>query len=251
MTSDLSRSRPLPAVREWSASGRLSFKVAVPPSHVVKAYFLASALGLALCLADQSFADPSTFGPILTAHSWNGEDCDATCVAGLQRQRWLALVPGKDGWSLEPTKLSFDDVNAKGVQSSVDGAEFYLAHPAVVAGHAATPNMRFKGKPYQFFDKHVAPLRIAFHDRAYEIGVEGHDVVLRSGGRKSVIGGIDPDDSTDTMLFWAGDLDGDGEIDLIVDRSNSKNGQYCLMLSSANKNPDEIVADVGCQFFSG
>jgi hypothetical protein len=46
-------------------------------------------------------------------------------------------------------------------------------------------------------------------------------------------------------------LDGDGEIDLIVERSNSKNGQYRLMLSSANKNPDRIVAEVGGQFFSG
>ena len=178
-------------------------------------------------------------------------DCDAVCVAGLKRERWLALVPGKDGWSLVPTRLSFGDVDAKGVQSSVNGAEFYLAHPAVVAGHAATPDMRFKGNPYPLIAMHVAPLRIAFHDRAYQIAVEGHDVVLRSGGRKSVIGRNDPDDSADTTLFWAGDLDGDGEIDLIVERSNSKNGQYCLMLSSANKNPDRIVADVGCQFFSG
>lgn len=222
--------------------------MAQPSSRVVKAYCLAAALGLALCLPDRSLADPSAFGPILTADGWNGMDCDATCVAGLQRQRWLALVPGRDGWSLVATKLSFDDVDAKGIQSSISGAEFYLGHPAIVAGHAATPNMRFKGKPYQFFDLHAAPLRIAFHDRAYEVAVEGHDVVLHSGGRKSVIGGIDPDDDTDTALFWAGDLDGDGEIDLIVYRANSKNGQYCLMLSSANKKPDSIVDDVGCQF---
>ena len=187
----------------------------------------------------------------MTAQSWNGEDCDANCVAGLRRQRWLALTPGKDGWSLVPTKLSFDDVDAKGVQSSTSGAEFYLAHPAIVAGHAATPNMRFKGKPYQFFDLHAAPLRIAFHDRAYEIAVDGLEVVLRSTGRKSVIGSVDPDHDAETTLFWAGDLDGDGEIDLIVYRGDSKNGQYCLMLSSANKKPDGIVHDVGCQFFSG
>ncbi len=218
----------------------------------MKAHWFAAALVVLSCASDRTSADPlSDVGPILVANDWNGMDCDAACVAGHGRQRWLALVPGKDGWSLLPTRLSFDDVDAKGVRSSVAGAEFYLAHPALVAGRAATPDMRFKGNPRSFLDPHAAPLRIVFHGRAYQLAVEGHDVVLRSGDRKSVAGREDADEYEETDLLWAGVLDGDGQLDLILDRRNSKNGRTCLMLSSVNRKPGELVADVGCQFFSG
>ena len=232
----------------------LSFRVVVPPTPAVKTCCLAIALSVLLSLSAPASAEQlSDFGPILTAHDWNGMDCDTTCVAGLKRQHWLALVPGNDGWSLVPTRLSFDEPNKNGVRSSVQGAEFYLAHPALLAGHAAAPDMRFKGRPRAFVDRHASPLQMVFRDHTYEIAIEGHDVVLRSGGRKSVIGGVNEDlgDLSETTLLWAGDLDGDGDIDLIIQRVSAKNGRLCLLLSSANKVPSRIVSDVGCQFFSG
>ncbi len=218
----------------------------------MKSCWFAAALVVLSCAPDRTSADSlPDVDPILAANDWKGMDCDAACVAAHRRQRWLALVPGQGGWSLLPTRLSFDDVDAKGVRSSVAGAEFYLAHPALAVGRAATPDMRFKGNPRSFLGPQAAPLRIAFHGRAYQLAVEGHDVVLRSGDRKSVVGREDADEYEETSLLWAGDLDGDGKLDLILDRRNSKSAGTCLMLSSVNRKPGELVADVGCQYFSG
>jgi len=53
-------------------------------------------------------------------------------------------------------------------------------------------------------------------------------------------------------ILWAGDLDRDGKLDLIVDSEdgNEKNSETCLLLSSiANKN--KLVKNAACQFYGG
>ena len=218
----------------------------------MKVLCVAAALTLAVqpCLADPAMAAPeaATSGELLVASGWNGMDCDPACVAALMPKHWLALVPGKNGWSLVPARLSFDDVDAKGIQSGVDGAEFYLAHPALVAGHAPTPDMHFKGTPHAI--KAGSPLRISFGGRSYELALERHAVVLRGAGRTSTVNVVD-ETFDDTVLVWAGDLDGDGWLDLIVDVTTEKNGRYCLLLSSEARKPGELVRSAACQFFSG
>lgn len=214
---------------------------------------LAAKVLLTLLCAGASADESSDRTPILDVHGWNGSDCYGDCIVDLERQPWLALVPGHGGWTLVPTRLSFDNVETMGIHSSVEHAEFHLSHPALVAGHAETPNVRFKDQARAFYPGHVDPLRFSFHDRRYEFAVEGHELVLRNANRKSsigVVGGEDYDDS-DVLVLWAGDLDGDGEIDAIVHKTNTKNGQLCLLLSSANEDPRALVSEVGCQFFSG
>jgi len=209
-------------------------------------------LALLQCVAGPASADPASDGvQILGAVGWNGADCYGDCIDVLKGQRWLALVPGRDGWSVVPTQLSFDDVDSKGIHSTVAGAEFYLSHPAILTGHATTPNMRFKDNARQFYPTHTEPVRFVFHDRKYDVMAEGDEVVLRSGRRRTPIGDINAEMESQSTVSWIGDLDGDGEVDLIVYKSNTKNGQLCLLLSSVNKDPANIAAEVGCQFFSG
>ena len=209
-------------------------------------------LALLQCVAGPASAEPASDSmPILTAVGWNAMDCYGDCIDVLKQQRWLALVPGRGGWSVVTTQLSFDDVESKGVRSTAAGAEFYLSHPAIRTGHATTPNMRFKDNALQFYPTLTNPVKFVFHDRHYDIVVEGKNVFLRNGRRRTVLGDIDAEMESSVAVFWMGDLDGDGEIDLVVDKSNSKNGQLCLLLSSANKDPANIAAEVGCQFFSG
>ena len=207
---------------------------------------------LLLTLHGRAASEPAPdLVPILWPVDWNGIDCEDECIADLRRQSWLALVPGKGGWSLVETRLSFAQAASTGIRSSVADAAFYLSHPALKAGHSSTPNLRFKDNPRDIRPD-AGPLKFDFHGRSYEIVLAGHDVVLRSGGRQSFLGRVSQDEDESTLsVMWAGDLDGDGELDLIVQRNNTKNGQLCLMLSSANKQPGEIAADVGCQFFSG
>jgi len=197
----------------------------------------------------QSALDP---GAVIDAHQWNAMDCQDECIAGLKPRHWLALVPGANGWTLAPAQLSFTDAETRGVASSVGGAEFYLSHAALIAGHAPTPNVRFKGQR-RSFDQHAQPLRLEFHGHHYEIVVDGGEVALREGARKSVFGNVavDPNGYAETSLLWAGDLDGDGQLDLIIYAGSDKSGSICLLLSSANHKPGELLASVGCQDFSG
>jgi hypothetical protein len=200
-------------------------------------------------VSSQNASDP---GALILAHDGVGIDCQSECIEGLKPRSWLALVPGRGGWALVPARLSFVSTEAIGMVSNVPDSEFYLAHPALVAGHAATPNMRFKGEPRSFL-KDTPPLLIEFRGRHYKIVVEGNAVALHEGGRKSVLGhvAIGSDDYTETTLLWAGDLDGDGQLDLILETGDGKAAEVCLMLSSAHKESDELVNRVGCQDFSG
>lgn len=218
--------------------------------HMRLRTFIAT-LALLQCIAGHASADlTSDSVPIMGAVGWNGADCYGDCIDFLKRQRWLALVPAHDGWSVVPTQLSFDDVDSKGLRSTVARAEFYLSHPAILTGHATTPNMRFKDNARRFYPD-TEPMSFVFHDRKYDVMVDGNDVVLRSGRRRTPIGDISAEMESSVAVMWIGDLDGDGEIDLIIDKSNTKNGQLCLLLSSVNKDPANIAAEVGCQFFSG
>jgi hypothetical protein len=45
-----------------------------------------------------------------------------------------------------------------------------------------------------------------------------------------VVGGAESDDSA--SLLWAGNLDGDGQLDLLVSYRGSNNGGVCLFMSS-------------------
>ena len=57
-------------------------------------------------------------------------------------------------------------------------------------------------------------------------------------------------DREEASLVWAGDLDKDGKLDLILESSTDKNSTYCLYLSGA-AGPRALVKKIGCQFYSG
>lgn len=214
------------------------------------AFLLAS---LACCATPTKAQSPSDAGAIIDGRNgWDAIDCMADCVAGLKRRAWFALVAGNDGWTLRPAHLRFPDGPDDAFDADVPGATFYLAHPALVAGHASTPDLRFKDKPRPL-SAATLPLRVDFHGHRHEIVARGSTVLLRTDGRDTVIGDLDAakDDESTLSLLWAGDLDGDGRLDLILESTTSKNATICLLLSSAGRPSGALVADVGCQFFSG
>ena len=51
-------------------------------------------------------------------------------------------------------------------------------------------------------------------------------------------------------LVWAGDLDKDGKLDLILETETENNATYCLFLSGT-AGEKALVKKVGCQFYSG
>jgi hypothetical protein len=53
-------------------------------------------------------------------------------------------------------------------------------------------------------------------------------------------------------ISWAGDLDRDGKLDLIVssEDGDEKNSMSCLLLSSIAKK-NKLVKEFACQFYSG
>jgi hypothetical protein len=209
----------------------------------------ASTLGAGLAGA-QNASDPG--GVIEAKSGWNAMDCQGDCIAGQKRRSWLALVPGPAGWTLMPARLKFPVNDADDLGSNVKDAEFYLSHPALVPGHASTPDMRFKGQR-RSLGPDSQPLRLDFHGRHYEITMDGSAVTLHEGARKSVLGDVDVqrNEHSDITLLWAGDLDGDGQLDLIIQSAGEKSAATCLLLSSAKKKPDELLSVVGCEDFSG
>jgi len=70
---------------------------------------------------------------------------------------------------------------------------------------------------------HAAPVRLTWQGSSYEVAVEANGVVLRGGRRKSMLGDVggDPGNPNEMTLLWAGDLDGDGKLDLIFEWSTS------------------------------
>ncbi|HXS72925.1 MAG TPA: hypothetical protein VN725_02695 [Rhodanobacteraceae bacterium] len=80
-------------------------------------------------------------------------------------------------------------------------------------------------------------LDVPFHSQHYRLRVarEGA-IVLSQGHRTTVVGGGEGSDGG--TLNWAGDLDHDGKLDLIVLVTREKNAEFCLYLSSAARGKD-------------
>ena len=81
-------------------------------------------------------------------------------------------------------------------------------------------------------------------------------VWLQQGARRTKIGAAHDDKNMGydfrTELLWAGDLDRDGRLDLIV---MEENGGYsddlCLYLSAAVQDDHEVLEKVACEDWSG
>jgi nucleoid-associated protein YgaU len=101
---------------------------------------------------------------------------------------------------------------------------------------------------------YTGPLRITLGDRRYEVQVRSArkdlsdaQVILSDGKRRQVL--YSTDESSDEPHFdveWAGDLDGDEKLDLVVNLSRKYSWHpHCLLLSSM-ASETELVGETAC-----
>ncbi len=198
------------------------------------------------CCAQEGAFDWTIFRP----GAWPSQYVDVA-VPVAYRTGWLALVAGAHRWTLEPADANWFD-NAK---PSRPGTLAFLRNDALKAGPAPSPEMRFSGI-LRRFKPGSASLSLAFGGDSYEIAVHDRGVWMRQGSRRTKIGDAYVDANMGELfsvdLVWAGDLDRDGRLDLITHENNGGySADLCLYLSSQAHSPDELLAKVGCEDWSG
>jgi hypothetical protein len=187
---------------------------------------------------------------------WQNADCGyEECGDPPSRRQWLGLVPGANGWRLEPESLKWDETRGE-LTSAFPGTLAFLSHPAIRAGVVTTPDMKFRGQPRAIRSPRFA-LQIPFAGREYDVTVVDGIAVVRSGNQRTSIGRVDPgtqpeDDAYWVELLWAGDLDRDGRLDFIVEEHEAALGaQTCLYLSGDPHKTSDLATKVGCEAWAG
>ena len=134
------------------------------------------------------------------------------------------------------------------ISSTHDGALALQKIPGLKPGKVDTPDMKFKNNPREM-SLSGGSLKRSFKGVEHVIEPTKAGVFLRQGARRTRLPGLWPagnsenDDSA--SLLWAGDLDGDGRIDLLFAYSGYNRAGACLYLS-ARAGPGELVVQAAC-----
>lgn len=178
---------------------------------------------------------------------------------------WYALQYRQDNsiW-LTPTKLKFvprtDDDMLIDVISSASDAALHLSFPNIQSGRveSATVNgrsidffklqkTRLHSIPIQFGTKSYVLTSKFDKQRGYEHFLQilnsKHENQLRQKIAHDLVG-VEADSYL--SMSFAGDLDRDGKLDLIVERNYYGTGEYCLYLSSLAK-VNQLLQSVACR----
>lgn len=169
---------------------------------------------------------------------------------------WLALAPFGKGWELAATEVKssrFHDEITDGtgertgvrLESGRKGAIALLRLPYLSAGPRAAAAIRIDegGLPIEA----GKPVAIAFNGTAYRIEVVGKQVFLFRGALRTPLKDLKVhlEGEEGARLQWAGDLDGDGELDLMMAYFISNGGGACLYLSS-QKTSGYLIKQIAC-----
>jgi hypothetical protein len=80
----------------------------------------------------------------------------------------------------------------------------------------------------------------------------GYKIILESGGTKqTVYERKQVADSSFPSLLWAGDLDGDGKIDLVMDTTDNYNVRQVTLFLSTKAKPGKLVEQVATHMSTG
>jgi hypothetical protein len=179
---------------------------------------------------------------------------------------WLALSVMAGRWQLTPTRIStkrvydpvLDENEAKTgilIESSHPEAIAYVRVSGIAVGQVETPAMQFLAKPRALTPK-MKKIVMFFHGRKYEISARSSTgaktAVISIASRRGrteiaqVSESIEGETSAGTAeLLWAGDLDRDGALDLILRYQFYNASSVCLFLSS-QKSKGGLVGKLDC-----
>lgn len=169
---------------------------------------------------------------------------------------WLALVHIGERWELLPAKVASTRIEdavtdepgqRTGVRivSSRKNTLALLRRPYLTQGplEVADNKIGESGLPIEA----RAPVDIRFKGADYRIETKNERVFLVKGAQRTPIKTmlVRPDLQASVSLRWAGDLDGDGELDLMMSYSGYNVGGTCLYLSS-QKASGFLLKQVDC-----
>ncbi|HZH91088.1 MAG TPA: hypothetical protein VEX70_10790 [Pyrinomonadaceae bacterium] len=180
-------------------------------------------------------------------------------------ERWLGLFPTSGGFSLLPATLKVDMVNdpivdenpkvKTGKKVSVNrarkplfllkGADFLRANAVrtIFTGdennlvNGQSVDLRLGGKNYN--------LKVVSNDPTpVNHVVANSKLILSSGAKSQVIFSVEVPDDGAWSLLWAGDLDGDGKLDLYMDLHNKYNSSERRLFLSSPASRGNLVKEV-------
>ncbi|MDR0242617.1 MAG: hypothetical protein LBJ65_13530 [Burkholderia sp.] len=168
---------------------------------------------------------------------------------------WLGLVPSGNHWTLAPARVRFEPVQPEGdivdIKSDPEKAVALFRCKSLRQGKVDAANLVFPtgGK---VIGPGASPLRFVLHGRRFTLRhtVTGA-VIAEGGGRRSVLhdfGGSSP--PFRASLIWAGDVDRDGRLDLLMEFESDLGASFCLFTSSSAKE-NELAGPASCMDVSG
>jgi hypothetical protein len=170
---------------------------------------------------------------------------------------WLALAVINGSWHLVPDQVKAERIDDAVVdrQGEKTGIRINAEHAGVIA-LLRIPNLtprKVDAVDLKFKDDGgrlslTAPLELSFRGEWYQLEAKRFGVYLRRGNLRTMLSDIfvgGPESDNAAWLLWAGDLDGDGALDLLVRYAGYNSGGVCLFLS-ASARPGVLVRHIAC-----
>lgn len=231
-------------------------KIAASVKAILSTALTSSMLASAACAAD-----------IMEITVYHEGECSAK-----SGQVWMGLFPLKDKqFELRPAKINITLVNDQiidedpriktgrkvTVAGKVEPLVLVGGVPTLKPGKVVTSNVIAKERMDvgQTLKLNVgakpAVLTVSGIKKDAEIR-NSYKVVLESGGTKqTVYERKQVADSSFPSLLWAGDLDGDGKIDLVMDTTDNYNVRNLTLFLSGKAKPGKLVEQVATHMSTG
>ncbi|MCE7992414.1 MAG: hypothetical protein HEP71_10550 [Roseivirga sp.] len=182
---------------------------------------------------------------ILFPHLYFGDEVELS----LQKRDWIGLYEGENQFTLEPAQVTITltqhhmtdaDGEKTGKRvSAVPKRPFMLISDLEELSLGPVNHVELKKTNLSPGDT----VHIDLFEKRYQLiasggigeqgGVQGYQVILQSGDKRQLIGESDFLDDAEFRVIWAGDLDGDQELDLLMDLSHKYSfGLFSLFMSS-------------------
>jgi hypothetical protein len=209
-------------------------------------------------------------GSLIASAAWAADIIEVTVYHGEELHTksgltWMGLFPTKAGqFELRPTRVNVtmvhDEINDEPVNQKtgkkvttsdkVEPLVLVKDVPALKAGKVITSTTYQKERPDV-----GAKLKLNVGGKESTLTVGGvkkdkeyrsqYKVVLETGGvKQTVYERKEVADSSFPSLLWAGDLDGDGKLDLIMDTTDNYNVRNVTLFLSTKAKPGKLVEKV-------